>query len=186
MRKRLIALISAGLLTFSYPVTQPTMNFHLHKKSKKVNRLKPTAKSQIISEWIKKAKEKALLEKYRKESEEAFKRDKIRKEESKKEWHNFILTYYSGSAKENGNSLMKTASGTKMVAGRTIAVPRSIPFGTKIYIKGHEYIAEDTGNPKYICVLPNGDIRVDIYVDSINDIPKCGVEKVKGYILKEN
>ena len=157
MRKRLIALISAGLLTFSYPVTQPTMNFHLHKKSKKVNRLKPTTKSQMISEWIKKAKEKALLEKYREESEE-----------------------------ENGNSLMKTASGTKMVAGRTIAVPRSIPFGTKIYIKGHEYIAEDTGNPKYICVLPNGDIRVDIYVDSINDIPKCGVEKVRGYILKED
>ena len=186
MRKRLIALISAGLLTFSYPVTQPTMNFHLHKKSKKVNRLKPTTKSQMISEWIKKAKEKALLEKYKKESEEAFKRDKIRKEESKKEWHNFILTYYTGSIKENGNSLMKTASGTKMVAGRTIAVPRSIPFGTKIYIKGHEYIAEDTGNPKYICVLPNGDIRVDIYVDSINDIPKCGVEKVKGYILKES
>ena len=24
------------------------------------------------------------------------------------------------------------------------------------------------------------------YVDSINDIPKRGVEKVKGYILKEN
>ena len=49
-----------------------------------------------------------------------------------------------------------------------------------------KYIAEDTGNPKYICVLPNGDIRVDIYVDSINDIPKCGVEKVRGYILKGN
>ena len=47
-----------------------------------MNKLKPTTKSQMISEWIKKAKEKALLEKYRKESEEAFERDKIRKEES--------------------------------------------------------------------------------------------------------
>ena len=39
-----------------------------------------------------------------------------------------------------------TATGTTPTVGRTIAVdPKVIPYGTKVIINGHTYIAEDTG-----------------------------------------
>ncbi len=40
----------------------------------------------------------------------------------------------------------RTATGTRAVAGRTVAVdPRVIPYGTHLLINGHEYVAEDRG-----------------------------------------
>ena len=42
--------------------------------------------------------------------------------------------------------IQKTASGTIPTAGRTIATDITvIPFGTVVYINGHEYVAEDKG-----------------------------------------
>lgn len=52
-----------------------------------------------------------------------------------------------------------TATGTTATAGRTIGVnPDVIPYGSRIMINGHEYIAEDTGgamreNPRVIDVF---------------------------------
>jgi len=60
----------------------------------------------------------------------------------------FTLTYY---CKEPGCRICggggKTASGTQVTPGRSVAVdPKVIPLGTKIYIDGLGYrIAEDTG-----------------------------------------
>lgn len=56
-----------------------------------------------------------------------------------------------------------TATGTYATAGRTIAVdPRIIPYGSKVTINGHTYIAEDTGggikgNKIDICVSSNSE-----------------------------
>ena len=53
-----------------------------------------------------------------------------------------------------------TATGTKAIAGRTIAVdPSVIPYGTEVIINGNTYIAEDCGG------AINGN-DIDIFFDS--------------------
>lgn len=53
-----------------------------------------------------------------------------------------------------------TSTGVVPVQGRTIAVdPRVIPYGTKVYIDGHEYVAEDCGG----AIKGN---RIDMYFNS--------------------
>lgn len=75
-------------------------------------------------------------------------------------WQNFTAIFYILSG--------RTATGTTTTAGRTIAVdPKVIPFGTEVYIEGWGYrIAEDSGGF-------TGNI-VDIYVNSLADIPRAG------------
>ena len=77
---------------------------------------------------------------------------------------NFIVTYYGKTYNECGNTSFITASGIPVQEGH-IAVPRSIPFGSKIILEGVEYIATDTGNPKYICELSDGTLRVDVFIE---------------------
>lgn len=61
----------------------------------------------------------------------------------------FTVTYYCTERYPhicNAGPPYKTASGTEVTPGRTIAVDKSlIPLGTHVVINGHEYIAEDTG-----------------------------------------
>ena len=57
----------------------------------------------------------------------------------------FKLTAYCACSKCCGKSNGITASGVKATAGRTVAVDSSIPFGTKLIIDGHTYVAEDRG-----------------------------------------
>ena len=63
-----------------------------------------------------------------------------------------------------------TATGTTATAGRTIAVdPDVIPYGAKVIIDGHEYVAEDCG----------GAIRgncIDIYFENHTEADQFGVQ----------
>lgn len=63
-----------------------------------------------------------------------------------------------------------TATGTKPVQGRTIAVDEDvIPFGYEVLIGGHTYVAEDRG----------GEIigrEIDIYFDSHEEAEAFGVQ----------
>lgn len=71
-----------------------------------------------------------------------------------------------------------TASGTKPTAGRTIAVDTSvIPFGTKVVIDGHTYVAEDTGG----AIKGN---RIDIFFDSHQKALEWGVRYKDVQIIK--
>ena len=101
------------------------------------------------------------IEEQRRQDEE-----KKRKEEEEKLNHrrNFIVTYYGATYNECGNNHFITASGVPVEEGH-IAVPKSIPFGSKIILEGKEYIATDTGNPKYICELSDGTLRVDVFIE---------------------
>lgn len=85
----------------------------------------------------------------------------------------FKATAYCGCRKCNGKWYgYPTASGTNYVAGRTVAVYKpQIKLGTRIWIDGKEYIAEDTG--KHI-----GYDCVDIYFDSHSEAKKFGIQKV--------
>ena len=61
----------------------------------------------------------------------------------------FVITAYCGEEHHhicNDGDAETTSTGTKPTQGRTIAVdPDVIPYGTKVYINGEEYIAEDCG-----------------------------------------
>lgn len=63
-----------------------------------------------------------------------------------------------------------TATGTTAVMGRTIAVdPSVIPYGTKVIIDGHQYIAEDCGG----AIKKN---KIDIFFDSHDAALYYGVQ----------
>lgn len=81
----------------------------------------------------------------------------------------FELTAYCHCRTCNGKWAYKpTKSGTMPKEGRTIAVdPKVIPLGTKVYINGHMYIAEDTGS------AIKGK-KIDIFLNSHSDTKKFG------------
>lgn len=82
----------------------------------------------------------------------------------------FKITYYCGcySCSEGWGTM--TSTGVRAVEGRTIAVdPTVIPYGAKVYINGHEYIAEDCGG-----AIKGNDI--DIYLEDHDRVYKGGVD----------
>lgn len=82
----------------------------------------------------------------------------------------FTLTAYCNCSICCGEYAGKgiTASGTTVEAGRTVAVDTNIiPFGTKLIINGHEYIAEDRGGGI------NGN-HIDIYFNNHADALQFG------------
>lgn len=83
----------------------------------------------------------------------------------------FKVTHYCSCSICNGKwTGQPTASGTMPVEGRTIAVdPKVIPLGTKIYIDGKEYVAEDTGSKIKGYVI-------DYYVSDHSRAQKMGVK----------
>lgn len=61
-----------------------------------------------------------------------------------------------------------TAAGTKASAGRTVAAPSNLPFGTKLNINGKTYVVEDRGG----AIKGN---RIDVYVNSHSEALAWGV-----------
>lgn len=92
----------------------------------------------------------------------------------------FTLTAYCGAAcccGQYANGL--TATGTTATEGRTIAVdPRVIPYGSKVIINGHEYIAEDCGG----AIKGN---RIDVYFDSHAAALDFGRQTAEVYIVRD-
>ena len=86
------------------------------------------------------------------------------------------VSAYTASDDECGNSRGITASGTRVTAGRTLAAPKWIPFGTKVIINGHEYRVEDRGS--YV----KGN-RLDIYMETKHEAFKFGRRKLKVIIV---
>lgn len=90
----------------------------------------------------------------------------------------FTITYYCTERYPhicNAGPPYKTASGTAVTPGRTIAVDKSvIPLKTHVIINGHEYIAEDTGGG----IKGN---RIDVAVATHAEALKLGKKTYKVY-----
>jgi 3D (Asp-Asp-Asp) domain-containing protein len=70
---------------------------------------------------------------------------------------------------ENGNDIVIGASGERLYQGVSIAVdPEVIPYDSKVYIGGKEYIAHDCGG----AIKGN---RIDVYFDNHRDALDFGV-----------
>ena len=88
----------------------------------------------------------------------------------------YTATAYCPCRKCCGKSDGITASGTRATAGRTIAADTSkLPFGTKVYINGHEYVVEDRGG----AIKGN---KIDIFFSSHAEALKYGKKKVELFI----
>ena len=80
----------------------------------------------------------------------------------------FKLTAYCPCQSCSGGWETQTATGKTATAGRTIAVdPSVIPYGTKVEIDGHTYIAEDCGGG----VKGN---HIDIFFNSHSEVKAFG------------
>lgn len=79
----------------------------------------------------------------------------------------------------NDGDSSRTATGTKPMAGRTIAVdPRMIPYGSKVIINGVTYIAEDCGG----AIKSN---RIDIFFDTHQEALQWGRRTVEAIVITE-
>ena len=88
------------------------------------------------------------------------------------------ITYYCSCPICSGPYGDLTATGTRCVEGRTVAVdPNTIAYGTKLLIAGHVYTAEDCGG-KVV-----GD-HVDIYLNDNDLTDELGVKYMDVWIVK--
>lgn len=87
----------------------------------------------------------------------------------------YVITAYCGCSKCCGKSDGITASGTTATAGRTVAAPSSLAFGTELIIDGHTYVVEDRGGS----ISGN---RIDIYFASHQDALNYGRRTVDVYV----
>ena len=76
----------------------------------------------------------------------------------------------------DGKPIVKTASGQIAKQGYTIAADKmQLPFGTKVYINGHEYEVQDVGG----AIKENS---IDIYFESHQEALEFGVKYEEVYI----
>lgn len=91
----------------------------------------------------------------------------------------FNVTAYCPCRSCSGRYGNMTSTGVIAKEGVTIAVdPNVIPYGTKVYIDGKEYIAQDCGS-----AIKGNDI--DLYFESHEVADKWGVQEKEVYVKKE-
>ena len=106
-------------------------------------------------------------------------------------WIDVICTGYTASVKECGKSDGITSSGVKVSMNRgTSAMPKSIPYGTKVYIpelKSYNsklqevLVKEDIGGAiKFV----NGKMKIDVYFDNKQEALDFGIKHLKAKIIK--
>lgn len=91
----------------------------------------------------------------------------------------FVITAYCPCYECSGGWGNSTSTGAVATQGRTIAVdPTVIPYGTKVVIDGHTYIAEDCGG----AIKGN---KIDLYFDNHQDACNWGRQTREVTILNE-
>lgn len=95
---------------------------------------------------------------------------------------NFTITHYCHENYPhicNDGDPTQTASGAIATVGRTVGIdPRVIPYGTRLLIDGHEYVAEDTGGGI-------GGNHIDILVEYHQEALDLGKHKADVYMINE-
>lgn len=91
----------------------------------------------------------------------------------------YKLTAYCACEECCGKTDGITASGVKAVEGVTVAADTTIhPFGTKLFINGHEYTVQDKG----AAIKGN---KVDIFFDNHQEALEFGVQHKEIFTVKE-
>lgn len=152
---------NATILMFNQVLKEQQLNLKEQQLSLKEQQL--SLKEQQLS--LKEQQDK--LEKEEKEQEAK------KQEEVKKGWtHEFHVTAYCGCYSCSEGYGTQTSTGVTAEAGRTIAVdPDVVPYGSKVQINGHTYVAEDCGG------AING-YEIDIYMDEHSSTDRFGSQYI--------
>ena len=152
---------NANILMFNQVLKEQQLNLKEQQLSLKEQQL--SLKEQQLS--LKKQQDK--LKKEEKEQEAK------KQEEVKKGWtHEFHVTAYCGCYSCSEGYGTQTSTGVTAEAGRTIAVdPDVVPYGSKVQINGHTYVAEDCGG------AING-YDIDIYMDEHSSTDRFGSQYI--------
>lgn len=98
-------------------------------------------------------------------------------------WLTFEVTAYTAGVESTGKSPGDagygiTASGEPVQEGRTVACPKSLPFGTRLEIEGiGERVCTDRGGAI-------GEGRLDVYMTELNDAQEFGRQSRQVRIIK--
>ena len=88
----------------------------------------------------------------------------------------FIVTAYCPCYECSEGYGWQTSTGVTAEEGRTIAIdPNVIPYGTKVYIDGKEYTAEDCGG-----WIKGNDI--DVFFDTHEEVDEWGRKEIEVFI----
>lgn len=87
---------------------------------------------------------------------------------------------YNRPIDEQGNEIIYGSTGEVLTAGVSVAVdPSIIPYGSKVVVNGHTYIAQDTGG----AIKGN---RMDIYHNSHQEALEFGVQYAEVFLVDSN
>lgn len=140
---------------FNIPIPSEIKAEMKAREIEKAKKIEEERLAKIEAERIEKEKQEQIrLEKEKEERAKAVQIGKVSKSTNRSEetprnnsgWITFTATAYCGCSKCCGKSTGRTASGTMATQGRTVAMPSSYKFGTKIEIQGMgTYVVEDRG-----------------------------------------
>ena len=90
----------------------------------------------------------------------------------------YRLTFYCPCYECSEGWGHQTSSGATAVEGVTVAVdPRIIPYGTRLKINGHEYVAQDCGGS----IKGN---RIDIFMESHSECLQNGIKHAEVFVRR--
>ena len=127
-------------------------------------------------------KQRQIEEQKRIEKEKKLEEERLRKErESKRVPMTFELSAYCSCSQCSDGWGTHTSSGLPVQEG-FVALPKDIPFGTKVIIPelGTEYVCQDRGG--FIEYTDEGYMRVDVYMSSHEACLQFGRFVVEGYL----
>ena len=127
-------------------------------------------------------RQRQIEEQKRIEKERKLEEERLRKErESKRVPMTFELSAYCSCSQCSDGWGTHTASGLPVQEG-FVALPKDIPFGTKVIIPelGAEYVCQDRGG--FIEYTDKGYMRVDVYISSHEACLQFGRFTVEGYL----
>lgn len=174
-------IVTEPVETVAMKTTVPVETFESIPSTEFIEETEPVVNSNKNPEESEESKTEISDEQYEQDEQQEQEEGKADKDEDEDESElrslgTFKLTAYCACSKCCGKSNGITASGTKAKAGRTIAVdPKQIPYGTKVVINGHTYVAEDCGGGI-------GKNCIDVFFDSHKEALNFGVQRAEVFV----
>jgi len=198
MTKKILVAVTISVFFTSFILInglskkQPTSNLHIVKAKTIVNK-KVNIDKVIKKPVIKVVKKVEVIKKKEVKIAKVVKKTKnVVKYKSRRETINILISYYTSSISDCGKTDAVSASGKTLSRGGNgttyIAAPSSIPFGTRINIRGIGIcsVVDRGGAIHYTYINGTRYMKIDVFVPgaSNSELQNKGIMKTKGYIIR--